>query len=68
METISQEKQQVLDRALANPTDSNSAIIIQKAKDRGWLKIPETEPTTDQKVSKTESLIQFSIQTPGMMI
>lgn len=54
METLTEEKQIILDRALANPTDENSIKIIQKAQARGWLAKPQEtkpEPTTAQKAA-----------------
>lgn len=51
-ETISIEKQQILDRALSNPTDENSIKVITKAKERGWIKSQEPEaPSTAQKAA-----------------
>lgn len=42
-EAITPEKKAILDEALSFPENPNSKIIIQKAKDRGWLS-PEFRP------------------------
>lgn len=56
MAEFTQEKQAILNKALASPDEPNSKIVIAKARERGWLNESAKTDTTTNATSTKEAL------------